>query len=50
MDILVKAITTWLALDLFIIATLWYATSTLKTAFPNWWKSTVCDYAPESYD
>ncbi len=50
MELLVKIATIWLALDLMIVATIWYATNTLQVVFPNWWKAVVCDYAPETFD
>ena len=50
MDLLVKITTLWLALDFLILATVWYAASTLQPRFPGWWRAVVCDRAPESFN
>ena len=46
MDFLVKLIINWLLLDVLIIATIWWAGSTLRPMFPQWWKAHICDIAP----
>ncbi len=42
-----QLIVIWLSLDILIIATGWYAVTTLKPYFPNWWKRTIADVEPE---
>ena len=36
----------WLALDLIILATIWYGYNTLRIYFPRWWKRSICDELP----
>lgn len=36
----------WAAIDLFIIATGWYAVTVIKPKFPDWWKRTIVDVVP----
>ena len=50
MDFLLKISILWLALDAMILATLWYAVYTIQPMAPSWWKSVVCDYAPDSLE
>lgn len=43
----------YLSLDVFIIATAWYAATVIKERWPGWWKRVVVDdepgQAPELY-
>jgi len=50
MDLLAKITTLWLALDAIILATVWYAASTIQPLFPRWWRAFVCERAPASFD
>ncbi|NIT56062.1 MAG: hypothetical protein GWN00_07425 [Aliifodinibius sp.] len=45
---LYKVFVLWLAADAIIIATIWFATSTIQPLFPGWWKAVVCDTVPTS--
>jgi len=36
----------WAAIDLFMIATGWYAVTVIKPKFPDWWKRTIVDMVP----
>lgn len=38
----------WLSIDILIIATGWYAVSTIKPHFPDWWKRTIADIEPDT--
>jgi hypothetical protein len=42
-----QLIVIWLSIDILVIATGWYAVTTIKTYFPNWWKRTIADIEPE---
>lgn len=46
MELITKFGTLLIAMDVAILATIWYA----KNTFPSWWDSVVCDYAPENID
>jgi hypothetical protein len=48
MSWLLQLIVIWLSLDILIIATGWYAVTTLKPYFPNWWKRTIADVEPDA--
>lgn len=50
MQLLMNVTAIWMALDAVIICALLIAVSVIQPLFPNWWKSVVCDYAPESFD
>ena len=50
MDLLGKIIINWLLLDLLIVTTIWYGTSTLRFMFPYWWRTHICDEAPDYFD
>jgi hypothetical protein len=47
MDWLLRLVVIWFSLDVVIIATGWYAKSTIKVQFPNWWRRVICDKGPE---
>jgi hypothetical protein len=47
MDWLLKLVVIWFSLDVVLIATGWYAISTIKIQFPNWWRRVICDKGPE---
>ncbi|MEM7028537.1 MAG: hypothetical protein AAF629_03005 [Chloroflexota bacterium] len=49
LQLLIKIMIVWFALDIFFLATIWYMRSTLRPMFPQWWQSHVCDYAPEYF-
>jgi hypothetical protein len=42
-----QLIVIWLSIDILVIATGWYAVTTIKPYFPNWWKRTIADIEPE---
>ena len=44
-----QLIVIWLSLDILIIATGWYAVTTIKPYFPNWWKRTIADVEPDAH-
>jgi hypothetical protein len=46
----IKVAVIWLSLDVLILASVWYATSTVQPLFPGWWKAVVCDHTSESID
>jgi hypothetical protein len=48
--LLYKVFTVWLAVDVIILATVWFATSTIQPLFPGWWKTVVCDTVPTLLD
>ena len=50
MELLTKIIVNWLLLDVLIIATIWYTTSTIQPLCPSWWKAHICDDAPFDID
>jgi hypothetical protein len=50
MDIFSKIAILWLALDMVILASVWYAVSTIRPLFPRWWRAFVCDRAPKSFN
>ena len=50
MVLILKVVVSWLSLDVLILASVWYATSTVQPLFPGWWKAVVCDHASESFD
>jgi len=43
-----QLIVIWLSIDILIIATGWYAVTTIKPYFPNWWKRTIADVEPHA--
>lgn len=40
----------WLALDAFIITTIWYSRQTIKPMFPAFWQNYICDDAPDYFN
>ena len=44
---LLQLIVIWLTIDILVITTGWYAVTTIKPYFPNWWKRTIADIEPE---
>ena len=50
MDFLLKITTIWLAADIIILVSVWYAISTIRPLFPRWWRNFVCDKAPEFFN
>lgn len=38
----------WLSIDILVIATGWYAMTTIKPYFPDWWKRTIADVEPDA--
>lgn len=48
MSWLLQLIIIWLSIDILIIATGWYAVTTIKPYFPNWWKRTIADVEPDA--
>ncbi|MEM7031265.1 MAG: hypothetical protein AAF629_17005 [Chloroflexota bacterium] len=46
--IISKLMFTWLAIDLLVIGTAWYAATTLQRFAPQWWKMYICDIDPTS--
>ena len=47
MSWLLQLIVIWLSIDILVIITGWYAVTTIKPYFPNWWKRTIADVEPE---
>ncbi len=41
-----KILLVWLAADAVLLATIWYATTTIQPRWTEWWKAHICDYAP----
>jgi hypothetical protein len=50
MELFLKVAIIWFVLDVLILASVWYAVSTVQPLFPGWWKAFVCDHASESID
>ena len=48
MSWLLQLIVIWLSIDILIIATGWYAVTTIKPYFPIWWKRTIADMEPDA--
>jgi len=48
LTLLYKLLVLWFAFDVFLVASIWFATSTIQPLFPGWWKNTVCDTVPTS--
>jgi len=46
---LIKIVTVWLATDVAIIATIIYGVTTIRPAFPDWWRRNVADDDPNYY-
>lgn len=46
MNWLLEIITIWISLDIVLVATGWYAATTIKPIFPNWWKRVIADFEP----
>jgi hypothetical protein len=46
MDWLLKTVVVWLSVDVIIIASAWYGTTTIKPLYPTWWKRVIVDDAP----
>jgi hypothetical protein len=43
-----QLIVVWLSIDVVIIATGWYAITTIKRYFPNWWERVIaCEVEPD---
>jgi len=47
MSWLLQLIVIGLSIEILIMATGWYAVTTIKPYFPNWWKRTIADVEPE---
>ena len=47
MDWLLKLIVIWLSIDILIVASVWYAVSTIRPLYPNWWRRVIVDDDPE---
>lgn len=45
---IVKLAAIWLAVDLLIVATVWYLATVIKPRFPHWWKREVIDDEPRT--
>ena len=49
MSWLLQLIIIWLSIDVLIVTTGWYAVTTIKPNFPNWWKRTIADVEPDAH-
>ncbi|MDH3675436.1 MAG: hypothetical protein OES12_08055 [Anaerolineae bacterium] len=47
MDWFLKFVVIWLSFDIVIIASVWYAVSTIRPLYPNWWRRVIVDDDPE---
>ncbi|GIK41652.1 MAG: hypothetical protein BroJett011_54850 [Chloroflexota bacterium] len=45
MDWFLRVAVIWLAIDILVIASVWYAVTTIKPICPNWWRRVVADSA-----
>ena len=43
MNWLFNTVLIWLAIDLFMIGTIWYAAAILPQLWPNWWRHVMVD-------
>ncbi len=48
--LLAKLAVIWLTIDALLMLTIWYFNATIRPLFPEWWKNTICDDAPEYFD
>jgi hypothetical protein len=37
----------WLAINILLVATVWYGVTTIRRHFPDWWRRTIADEDPE---
>jgi hypothetical protein len=47
MEWLLRLVVLWLSLDIVLVATAWYAITTIKPRWPNWWEQAVVGVEPE---
>lgn len=47
MEWLLKFVILWLSCDIVIIATCWFAVSTIKAHCPNWWENHIAAPYPK---
>jgi hypothetical protein len=45
-ELLLKIILLWSLIDIVIIATAWYFSTTIKPYFPHWWQRVIADEVP----
>ncbi|MEM7033948.1 MAG: hypothetical protein AAF629_30690 [Chloroflexota bacterium] len=48
--ILFKIATVWLAFDIIILATIWYAFTTIRPRMPQLWRAFICDKVTDAID
>ena len=46
MHLLLNLAILWLALSVFVVATIWYGATVIKAYWPGWWQRTVVDVDP----
>lgn len=47
MDWLFKFVLLWLSFDIVLVATGWYAVTTIKPLWPKWWERAVVGVEPD---